>query len=49
MKRFNSRCSSSVVVVVALLLTGTRSGWAAQPHVGTSETSITPDRVQSKD
>jgi len=39
------RCSLLFVgVAVATLLTSACSGWAAQIHVGSSETSITPDR-----
>jgi hypothetical protein len=44
MKRIHPHCRLFVDVAVALLLTGACSGWAAQIHVGSSETSITPAR-----
>jgi hypothetical protein len=40
MNRVHANRSSFVVVAVVLLLSGTCSGWAAQIHVGSSETSI---------
>ena len=44
MKANHVNRSSFVVVAIALLLTATCSGRAAQVYVGSSETSITPDR-----